>query len=258
MTLVGTRIPLMPAATTLTGDVRIPAFQSPGNVYVTPAQVVNYVSDQTRVFPVSRYYNVSDGNNLRPAYQAAITAAAAVNGRVINDYGAVTQQLWEPAVVEIVTLAGYYASRTLSIPGCSGFSIDFNGAKITLKGPTGGTRFPGQINATAATSGLSSSGQYLGGFLTISGVIGELRIANVDVEGGFTGDTVNQANFNLYDKGVLFGDKGDVNLGAGLGCGRLIMDNVVLHGFGGEIMSLYLVGMIFGGGRQLMVARQNA
>ena len=192
---------------------------------------------------VSAHYLPEHGLNLRMAYQAAINAAALLNGRVLNDYGAVTQQIWEKTfdTPNVFDVASINRNRTLTIPACSSIEIDFAGANIVLKGPTGGNRFadggqtvPGLI---AAGFGFATwNGKWVAGFLIVLGVIRHLKILNVDVEGGFTGDTVNQDNVILFDKGFLCQDLGDNALGAGVGMGRIIMDNVVLHGFAGEIM----------------------
>ena len=197
----------------------------------------------TSIINVSSYYLPEHGANLRPAYQAAINAAAAINGRVVNDYGAVTQQIWEKAfdTPNTFDVASINRNRTLTIPACSSIDIDFAGANIVLKGPTGGDRFAsgGQTVPGIATAGFGFAtwnGKWLPGFLIVLGVIKSLRIANVDVDGGFTGDTVNQDNVILFDKGFLCQDLGDANLGVGVGTGRVAMDNVVMHGFAGEIM----------------------
>ena len=174
----------------------------------------------------------------RAAIQRAIDLAVA------NGIPRVTSRLprlevWEKVMPypTFTTIAEYYANRTLAIPGCGGIEIDFAGARITLKGPTGGARYPGQTSPTAASSGFAASGKYLGGFITVAGPItGTLAIRNVEVDGGFTGDNVGQSEVNAYDKGFIYQDLSDGNLGAGLGAGTTIMENVVLHGFAGEIM----------------------
>jgi len=169
------------------------------------------------------------GNDL-PAMQAAIDYAVQVGiPRVAGTLPA--YELWEPVYgfAEFpADAAEFYARpRTLKIPACAQLEIDFGGARITLTGPTGGDRFPGQ----AVTGGI-----WLGGFITVAGIIDYLRIANVDVEGGFTGDTHDMDDVNLYDKGFMVQDWGDASYGEGVGFGTLEMENVVLHGFGGEIM----------------------
>ena len=176
----------------------------------------------------------------RPTGDSRAAVQRAIDLAVANGIPKVTSrlprmELWEPVVGDLTTLAGFNASRTLTIPACDSFDLDGGGARITLKGP-GGVARNGQVNATAAASGASFDGKWKAGFITVTGVIANLRIANIDVEGGFTGDTANQDNFNLYDKGFLYQDKGDANLGPGNGAGIVSMDNVVLHGFGGEIM----------------------
>lgn len=197
----------------------------------------------TTTIAVSSYYLAEHGANMRPAYQAAINASAAVNGKVVNDYGAATQQVWEkaydtPAVFDVASIN---RNRTLTIPACNSIDIDFAGANIVIKGPTGGDRFAsgGQTVPGIATAGFGFAtwnGKWLPGFLIALGVIKSLRIANVDVDGGFTGDTVNQDNVILFDKGFLCQDLGDANLGVGVGMGRIVMENVTMHGFAGEIM----------------------
>ncbi|MCA1661998.1 MAG: hypothetical protein LC648_07495 [Novosphingobium sp.] len=164
----------------------------------------------------------------RAAVQRAIDFAAA-NGVARVTTRLPRLELWEPlrTLPLGAALEQFYADRTLRIPACDALDLDFAGAEVTLKGPTGGARFPGQVVA---------DGVWLGGFITVTGPVGNLRLANVDVEGGFTGDTLNQDDVNLFDKGFLCQDLGDNALGAGLGMGRIEMENVVLHGFAGEIM----------------------
>ena len=159
--------------------------------------------------------------NDQPAVQAALSYAAALGIRKVVNRGLSTLALWEPVRTQPLAspLAQFHADRTLRVPACAALEIDFGGAAIVLKGPAGGARFPGQTVA---------DGVWLGGFLTVTGAIGRLRLANVDVDGGFTGDTYNQDDANLYDKGFLCQDLA--------GMGRIEMDNVVLHGFAGEIM----------------------
>lgn len=174
--------------------------------------------------PLSNFYLPEHGADLRTAWQDAI--AAATNGsnppKVVNDYGAAAMQVWEPVQTQSkatidASWANFYLKRTLRIPACDLLEIDFRGAQIALKGPGGVAR------AGQAVVG----GTWFGGFLTVTGNVGELRLRNVDVEGGFTGDTVGQTNLNLYDKGFVAQD---------LTVGKILMERVVLHGFAGEIM----------------------
>ena len=170
--------------------------------------------------------------NSRAAVQRAIDLAAA-NGIPRVTSRLPRMELWDKpgATGGFSPPSTFFNERLLVIPGCDSLDIDFGGARITLKGPTGGARFPGQ-----PITDIGIGTRYVGGFLAVQGAVKYLRIANVDVEGGFTGDTINQDNVNLYDKGFLYQDLGDNNLGAGLGAGTTIMENVVLHGFAGEIM----------------------
>lgn len=179
-------------------------------------------------YTFDQFYLAADGANWRPAIQRAITAAAAAGVPcVLRGSAPRAMEVWEPAVDDPngSGLPWFYRNRTIQIPACNAIDLDFQGATITLKGPAGGARFPGQT--ATAVGGAAYDGKWNGGFITCTGNIGNLRIANVDVEGGFTGDTVNQNNFNLYDKGFLAQD---------LTIGRIEMHNAVLHGFGGEIM----------------------
>ena len=166
-------------------------------------------------FAVSTYYSASDGANLRPAYQAAINAAAAANGKVFNDYGPVAQQLWDkPATAP----SGVAADKLLIVPACASVDIDFNGATITLKNP-GGTARIGQAVVDAGQGAIS-----YGGFLYIGGAItGTFRLANVTVAGG----AVRTSPVSLYDKGFNAQD---------LAVSRIVMENVTLRGFYGEVM----------------------
>ena len=170
--------------------------------------------------------------NSRAAVQRAIDLAAA-NGIPKVTTRLPRMELWDKpnATGGFSPASTFFAERLLVIPGCDSLDLDFAGAQITLKGPTGGVRFPGQL-----ITDIGLGNRYVGGFLAVKSPIKHLRIANVDVEGGFTGDTLNQDNVNLYDKGFLYQDLGENNLGVGVGAGTTIMDNVVLHGFSGEIM----------------------
>ena len=154
------------------------------------------------------------GTNDQPAIQAAIDYAVA-NGvpRVVGI--SVAYELWEPAIPGPDTAAwDFHDYRTLSLPACEALDIDFGGARITIKGPDGAGRYPGQ---TIVEAGLGT--RWLGGFITVAGVVGWLRIANVDVEGGFTGNSVEQPDVNLLDKGFMWQDLGDAALGEGNGSG---------------------------------------
>lgn len=164
------------------------------------------------------------GINSQPAIQAAVKYAAAVSiAKVVNDLGAIDCEMWEPVLDDPngSGLPWYHRNRTLQIPPCEALDLDFAGARIALKGPSGGERFPGQVSPSAG-------GRWLGGFVTVTGLLDRLRLANVDVDGGFSGDTVNQSDGNLYDKGFLCQDL--------FGFGTIVMENVTLHGFAGEIM----------------------
>ena len=171
--------------------------------------------------------------NDQPAVQAALSYAAAVGIRRVVNRGLAALSLWEPLQTQTLAqaltppLGNFYAKRTLQVPACAALDIDFGGATIALKGPSGGARHPGQA---------VGDGLWLGGFITVTGIIGHLRLANVTVAGGFAGDTYEQADVNLLDKGFMCQDLGAANLGAGNGMGTIEMDNVTLHGFAGEIM----------------------
>ena len=142
--------------------------------------------------------------------------------------------VWEPVLDDPngSGLAWLNRNRTIRIPACEAIDIDFGGAKVAIKGPTGGPALPGQ----AAPSLAGFGGFWSGGFLTVTGLISRLRIANVTCDGGYTGDAVTGVGINLFSKGFLCQDLGDANLGVGNGFGTLILDNVTLHSFAGEIM----------------------
>ena len=131
-------------------------------------------------------------------------------------------ELWDQAVAGS---SNYFLldRRLLTVPACNNLDIDFGNAAITLKGPGGGARYPGQ-----PVTDIGFGTLFMGGFISLfSTISGTFSLRNVDVDGGFTGDTVGQANFTNYDKGFYAGDTS---------IGKIVMENVTLHGFAGEIM----------------------
>ena len=175
----------------------------------------------------------------RPTGDSRAAVQRAIDLAVANGIPKVTSRLprmdlWEPVLDDPNGTGGawFYRNRTLRIPACDALDIDFGGAQIAIKGPTGGPPLPGQVCSTVASLG----GYWSGGFLTVTGVINRLRIANVTCNGGFTGNALAGINLNLLSKGLLCQDLGDAGYGVGNGFGTLILDNVTLHSFGGEIM----------------------
>ena len=169
----------------------------------------------------------------RAAVQRAIDLAVA-NGIPKVTSRLPRMELWEPLLDDPsgTSPGWYFRNRTLRIPACDALDIDFGGAKVAIKGPTGGPALPGQ-----AVSNLAGLGNFWsGGFLTVTGFIKRLRIANITCDGGYTGDALTGAGINLFSKGLSCQDFGDANYGPGNGFGTLILDEVTLHSFGGEIM----------------------
>ena len=175
----------------------------------------------------------------RPTGDSRAAVQRAIDLAVANGIPKVTSRLprmdlWEPVLDDPngSGAAWFYRNRTLRIPPCDALDIDFGGAQIILTGPTGGATLPGQVCPSLAGLG----GFWSGGFLTVTGIIRRLRIANVTCNGGYTGNSVAGEAINLLHKGFLCQDIGDANLGPGNGFGTLIMDNVTLHSFAAEIM----------------------
>ena len=169
----------------------------------------------------------------RAAVQRAIDLAVA-NGIPKVTCRLPRMDIWEPVLDDPngTGLAWLNRNRTIRIPACDAIDIDFGGAKVAIKGPTGGPALPGQVCPSLAGYG----GFWSGGFLTVTGFINRLRVANVTCDGGYIGDAVAGAGINLFSKGFLCQDLGDASYGVGNGLGTLILDNVTLHSFAGEIM----------------------
>jgi hypothetical protein len=175
----------------------------------------------------------------RPTGDSRAAVQRAIDLAVANGIPHVTSRLprmeiWEPVLDDPNgTGAAWFArNRTLRIPACDALDLDFGGAQLTLKGPTGGAPLPGQVCPSLAGFG----GFWSGGFLTVTGIIKRLRVANVTCNGGYGGNAVAGEGINLLHKGFLCQDIGDANFGPGNGFGTLIMDNVTLHSFAAEIM----------------------
>lgn len=169
----------------------------------------------------------------RAAIQRAIDTAVA-NGIPRVTCRLPRMDVWEPVLDDPngSGLAWLNRNRTIRIPACEAIDIDFGGAKVAIKGPTGGPALPGQVCPSLAGFG----GFWSGGFLTVTGFINRLRIANVTCDGGYVGNAVAGEAINLFSKGFLCQDLGDASYGVGNGFGTLILDNVTLHSFAGEIM----------------------
>ena len=169
----------------------------------------------------------------RAAVQRAIDVAVA-NGIPKVTCRLPRMDIWEPVLDDPngSGLAWLNRNRTIRIPACEAIDIDFGGAKVAIKGPTGGPALPGQVAPSLAGYG----GFWSGGFLTVTGFINRLRIANVTCDGGYVGNAVAGEAINLFSKGLLCQDLGDANHGVGNGFGTLILDHVTLHSFAGEIM----------------------
>ena len=175
----------------------------------------------------------------RPTGDSRAAVQRAIDLAVANGIPKVTSRLprmdlWEPVLDDPNGTGGVWfaRNRTLRIPACEALDIDFGGAQITLKGPTGGATLPGQVCPSLAGLG----GFWSGGFLTVTGIIKRLRIANLTCNGGYTGNAVLGEGINLLHKGFLCQDLGDASFGPNNGFGTLIMDNVTLHSFAAEIM----------------------
>ena len=169
--------------------------------------------------------------NARMAVQRAIDLAVA-NGIPKVTSRLPRLELWEPLLDDPngSDLAWLYRNRTLRIPACDSLDLDFGGASVTIKAHTGIGPPLGQPAPNAY------GGVWSGGFLTCTGVIGRLRIANVICDGGYTGNARAGENIKVFDKGLYLQDLSDANLGPGNGFGDIIMENVTLHSFSGEIM----------------------
>ena len=193
-----------------------------------------------RTFASARANSISvEEFGARPTGDARAAVQRAIDLAVANGIPKVTSrlprmELWEPVLDDPIGISPgwFFRNRTLRIPACDAIDIDFGGAKVAIKGPTGGPALPGQV-----VSNLAGLGNFWsGGFLTVTGFINRLRIANVTCDGGYTGDAVAGAGVNLFSKGLLCQDLGDANYGVGNGFGTMILDNVTLHSFGGEVM----------------------
>lgn len=176
---------------------------------------------------ISDYYEPEHGDDLRIATQAAIDAATAssLTKRVMNDYGPITMQMFDQDVAGSANVPFYLDRRMLTVPDGPGLDLDFAGARIELKGPGGGDRYPGQ---TIPDAGLGN--KYYGGFLCLDfdADMGFLRLANVEVDGGFDGTIIGGASTSLYDKGI--------RLQGGAALDRFTTDDIKLSGFLGEVM----------------------
>ena len=175
----------------------------------------------------------------RPTGDSRGAIQRAIDIAVANGIPKVTSRLsrmdvWEPVLDDPNGSGGawFARNRTLRIAACDALDLDFGGAQITLKGPTGGAPLPGQVCPSVAGLG----GFWSGGFLTVTGIVKRLRVANVTCNGGYTGNAVAGAGINLLHKGLLCQDLGDASFGPGNGFGALILDNVTLHSFAAEIM----------------------
>ena len=175
----------------------------------------------------------------RPTGDSRAAVQRAIDLAVANGIPKVTSRLprmdiWEPVLDDPngTGAAWFLRNRTLRIPACDALDLDFGGAQITLKGPTGGAPLPGQVCPSVVGLG----GFWSGGFLTVTGIIRRLRIANVTCNGGYIGNAVAGEGINLLHKGFLCQDLGDASFGPGNGFGTLIMDNATLHSFAAEIM----------------------
>lgn len=171
---------------------------------------------------VQQFYKAADGNNLQPAFQAALDAAAARSlRRVVNDMNGAAGEMWCPALK--ATSDGQNDGIPLVVR--QPVAIDFRNIQLMLKGPTGGNRMVGQPIA-------NSSQPWLGGWLNVIGhsTFDLISVENVVVDGGFAGDTVSNRDSNVTDKGFRVQDT-QVE--------RVFMRNVELRNFAGEI---YYIG----------------
>ena len=171
---------------------------------------------------VQQFYKAADGNNLQPAFQAALDAAAAKSlRRVVNDMNGAAGEMWCPAR----TTSDDGQNDGIPLVVRQPVAIDFRNIQLMLKGPTGGNRMIGQPIA-------NSSQPWLGGWLNVIGhsTFDLISVENVVVDGGFAGDTVSNRDSNVSDKGFRVQDT-QVE--------RVIMRNVELRNFAGEI---YYIG----------------
>ena len=174
------------------------------------------------VVTVQQFYKASDGNNLQPAFQAAIDAAAARGLRkVVNDLSGASGEMWRP----VRTDPGDYQFQGIPLVVQQPLAIDFRNILLTLKGDGGGDRRMGQ-------SVSFDSQPWIGGWMHVVGHVGFdlISIENVVVEGGFSEGSQGHGDVNLTDKGFRIQDT-DVE--------RVFMRNVELRNFGGEI---YYIG----------------
>jgi hypothetical protein len=187
----------------------------------SPAPPVQVVGPE--VLTVSQFYQPEHGLNLQPAFQTAINAAAAKQVKIVNDYGAISGEMWCP-VRTMPASAGHVADGMYLVINHS-IHLDFRGAKFDLKGPGGASR-------DQPFEGYESP--WRGGWLMSPSGAGydRLTVENVVVDGGFTGSYQTPHDRNLTDKGVWLGDTR---------IREVFMHNVELRNFAGEIY--YAVGL---------------
>lgn len=184
-------------------------------------------SDGGAYLMIRDYYDEADGDNWQPACQLAVDAAIAAGvSRVLHDGSDI--EWWEqiiPSGSPVVDATFYNTYSNLLIPACDYLDIDFCGATITIKDEAGGTRWP----SAQLVFDDGHGSQWFGGGIRAGGNWGWLRIANVEITGGFGGDNTSNADAQLWDKGIDTSGYGPYTFG------KLILENVTLRDFAGEV-----------------------
>ncbi|WP_152608720.1 hypothetical protein [Croceibacterium mercuriale] len=187
----------------------------------TPNQVFG-----PEIVPVQQFYRAEHGDNVQPAFQAAINEAQGTGRKVVNDMSALAAQMWAP-----VRSRGFDEKTPDGVPLVirEPVHVDFRGLSIDLRGPGGGTR-------KQALAG--SAEPWLGGWLYAFGhkTFDRLTIENVTVNGGFDGDYANNEHRNLSDKGFRLQDT-DIK--------EIYMRNIELKNFAAEIYYIGGLGPLY-------------
>lgn len=171
---------------------------------------------------VQQFYQASDGNNLQPAFQAALDMAAAQGmRRVVNDLAGARGEMWCPAR----KTRSDYQSDGIPLVVRQPVTIDFRNLQLLLKGVGGGNRMAGQPVDFYPQP-------VIGGWMNVIGhrEFDLIGVENVVVDGGFAGVVIGGPDVNLTDKAFRVQDT-EVK--------RVKMRNVELRNFAGEI---YYIG----------------
>lgn len=174
------------------------------------------------VVTVQQFYKAGDGNNLQPAFQAALDAAAARGLRkVVNDMAGASGEMWCP----LRKTLDDYQTDGIPLVVRQPVAIDFRNITLSLKGVGGGNRMAGQPVSFYPKP-------LIGGWMNVVGHPGFdlISVENVVVDGGYAGVTRGYGDVNLTDKAFRVQDT-EVE--------RVFMKNVELRNFAGEI---YYIG----------------